>query len=257
MEAGDFPEDALVCNDFLGGRVRLWQPRRGYRAGIDPVLLAASVPARRGETVLELGCGAGPAMCCLAARVPELDLVGVERQAAYATLARRNAMQNTVNATIVTADLTLLPVPVSQRQFHHVMANPPYFDATARTAAIDPGREAGLAEDTPLSFWVATAARRTRPGGSVTMIHRASRLPDLLAAFCASLGAVEVLPLSPRADRDPKLVLVRGRQGGRAAFRLHKSLILHEGHAHPGDREHYRPEIRAVLRDAAALGFAS
>ena len=89
-----FSDSELSCNEFLGGRVRLWQPLSGYRAGVDPVLLAASVPATAGQTVLELGCGAGAAILCLAARVPGLHLTGVELQPAYADLARRNAAEN-------------------------------------------------------------------------------------------------------------------------------------------------------------------
>ena len=89
-----FADADLTCNDFLGGRVRLYQPVKGYRAGVDPVLLAAAVPARAGDHVLELGCGAGQALLCLAARVPGLRLTGVELQAAYADLARRNGALN-------------------------------------------------------------------------------------------------------------------------------------------------------------------
>jgi hypothetical protein len=88
---------------FLGGRVQLLQPRKGYRAGLDPVLLAASVPAQAGDTVLELGCGVGAALFCLAARVPGLTLTGVELQADYADLARQNADLNGTGAEIVTA----------------------------------------------------------------------------------------------------------------------------------------------------------
>lgn len=56
-----FPDDALTQDAFLNGRVMALQPRDGYRAATDPVFLAASVPARTGQNVLELGCGAGVA----------------------------------------------------------------------------------------------------------------------------------------------------------------------------------------------------
>lgn len=255
MRREPFAEGELTCNDFLGGALRLWQPRAGYRAGIDPVLLAASVPAQPGQSVLDLGCGAGPAMLCLHARVPDLRLTGVEVQPGYANLARRNVQLNGARAEVVTADLDALPVALRQAGFDHVLANPPYFDPTRRTAAQDAGREQGLAERLPLARWVAVAAKRTKPGGTVTMIQSAARLGDMLAAFGAVLGSIRVLPLAPRAGRDAKLVILRARKGGRAALRLHAPVILHDGAQHVSDAEDYAPVIGRVLRRGAALPF--
>ncbi|UWQ38053.1 methyltransferase [Leisingera aquaemixtae] len=248
-----FREDELTRNGFLGGRVQLWQPARGYRAGVDPVLLAAAVPARAGEAVLELGCGAGQALLCLAARVPGLALAGVELQAPYADLARRNAAASGQAIDVYEADLAALPEALKQRQFHHVIANPPYYRAGAHSQARDAGRKIALGEGTPLAVWIGAAARRLAPKGYLHMIQRADRLPDMLAGCSGALGSLEVLPLAPRQARAAELVILRARKGGRAGFRLHAPLILHEGVRHERDGESYRPEIRAVLRDGAAL----
>lgn len=249
-------DDAGLSRDaFLGGRLMIWQPRQGYRAGVDPVLLAASVPARAGQSVLELGCGVGVASLCLAARVPGLVLTGVEIQADYAALARRNAAAAGVALEVVTADLAALPADLRQRRFDHVIANPPYFLRDQSTPATDAGREVALGEGTLLSDWVEVAARRVVDGGFVTVIQRAERLPELIALMVARLGSVEVLPLTPRRGRGAQLVLIRGRKGGRAAFRLCDSVLMHAGVAHDADRDSYTPLISAVLRDGAALPF--
>ncbi|WP_027235141.1 tRNA1(Val) (adenine(37)-N6)-methyltransferase [Leisingera caerulea] len=248
-----FREDELTRNGFLDGRVQLWQPARGYRAGVDPVLLAAAVPSRAGEAVLELGCGAGQALLCLGARVPGLALAGVELQAPYADLARRNAAANGQAIDVHEADLSALPEALKQRQFHHVIANPPYYKAGAHSQARDAGRKVALGEGTPLADWIAAAARRLAAKGRLHMIQRADRLPDMLAACDGVLGSLEVLPLAPRQGRAAELVILRARKGGRAGFRLHAPLILHEGDRHERDGESYRPEIRAILRDGAAL----
>ncbi|WP_264210992.1 tRNA1(Val) (adenine(37)-N6)-methyltransferase [Leisingera thetidis] len=248
-----FQEEELSCDGFLGGRVQLWQPLQGYRAGVDPVLLAAAVPARAGEAVLELGCGAGQALLCLAARVPGLILAGVELQPSYADLARKNAAANRQGIEVFGADLATLPAALKQRQFHHVIANPPYYKAGAHSRARDAGRQVALGEETPLADWICTAARRLAPKGYLHMIQRADRLPDMLAACSGRLGSAEVLPLAPRGGRQAELVILRARKGGRAGFRLHAPLILHEGAGHERDGESYRPEIRAVLREGAAL----
>ncbi|ETX30529.1 tRNA1(Val) (adenine(37)-N6)-methyltransferase [Roseivivax isoporae] len=251
-----FADADLTQDAFLGGRVRLWQPRRGYRSGVDPVLLAASVAAVPGQRVLDLGCGAGAAMLCLGARVPGLDLTGVELQPAYARLARRNAADAECPARVVTADVAALPPDLRQETFDHVIANPPYFEPARRQGAADPGRETGLAGPTPLADWVATAARRTAHGGSVTFIQRVERLPELLAAFDARLGGIEFLPLAPRVGRPARLILLRGRKGGRAAFRALAPLILHAGDRHESDAEDYAPAVAAILRDGAPLRFS-
>ncbi|SPF77651.1 tRNA1(Val) (adenine(37)-N6)-methyltransferase [Pseudoprimorskyibacter insulae] len=255
MTADRFADDALTDSAFLGGQVQLLQPKTGYRAGIDPVLLAASVPAKAGDHVLDLGCGGGVAMLCAAARVPGLRIAGVERQAAYADLARRNAARNQTAAEVVNADLSALPASLRQHQFDHVIANPPYFDPAARTAATDGGKELGLAEDTPLETWVQIAAKRLRPFGTATFVHRAESAPRLLAAMAAELGSVQLWPLIPRVGRDARLILVRGRKAGKAPFRLHAPLVLHDGAQHLRDGEDYSAKISAVLRNGESLNF--
>ncbi|MCZ7675155.1 MAG: methyltransferase [Roseovarius sp.] len=255
MTADEGGADRLTRDAFLGGRLHIWQPARGYRAGLDPVLLAAAVPALPGQSVLELGCGAGVAALCLARRVPGLRLAGLERQPAYADLARRNGTENAIDWEVIAGDLVAMPAGLRARRFDHVIANPPYFDRARRTPAGDPGREAALAEATPLALWVEAAARRCAPGGHVSLIHAAERLPELLAHAARHLGSIEVLPLVPRRGRAARRVLLRARKGGRAVFRLHDGWLLHEGAAHDGDRENYTPATASVLREGAALCF--
>ncbi|WP_322865266.1 tRNA1(Val) (adenine(37)-N6)-methyltransferase [Aquicoccus sp. G2-2] len=249
--------DEPSCDRFLGGRLRLWQPKHGYRAGVDPVLLAAAVNATPGQSVLDLGCGVGAAGLCLAARVPGVALTGLEVQPDYAALARRNAAENAIPFEVVEGDLAALPAGLKARRFDHVMMNPPYYDRATGTAARDRGRELALGGELPLSAWVDVAARRLAPKGFLHVIMRAERLADLLSAVQARLGSLQLLPLIPRRGRDSQLVILRARKGGRAAFRLHDGLVLHEGAAHSGDRENYSAEIRRVLREGAALAFPS
>lgn len=237
----------LTRDAFLGGKLQLWQPRQGYRAGVDPVLLAASVPAKAGQSVLDLGCGVGTAALCLGARVPGLCLTGVEREPLYAELARRNGLD------VFVADLTDMPPALRDQSFDHVLANPPYFDRRAGHRAEDAGREVALGIDTPLSAWVRAAARRLRHKGYLHMIHRAERVPDLLAAAEGSLGSPELWPICPRIGKPAELVIFQARKNGKADFRLHAPVILHTGTAHVADRESYTPEIQAVLREGAAL----
>ena len=238
--------DAELTQDrFLGGALAIAQPRLGYRAGVDPVLLAAAVPAKAGQSVLELGCGAGVASLCLGRRVPGLRLAGVELQPDYAQLAHRNADTNAVPMQVFTADLRCLPPEVKAANFDHVIANPPYFSRANGTAAANQGREIALAGQTALADWIDAATLRLAPNGHLTLIQKTDRL-----------GSVTILPLASRTGRAAELVIVQARKGGRAGLRLLAPVILHEGERHQRDGESYTPQIRAVLRDGAALTLA-
>jgi len=245
-------DSGLTSDDFLGGKIRLFQPKVGYRAGIDPVLLAAAVGARAGESVLDLGCGVGAASLCLGARVPGLRQFGVEVQAPYADLARRNAAENQIALEVSTADLRALPDHLRAMSFDHVIANPPYFQRGG-TRSPDAGREAAMGEDTPLATWIEVAVRRLAPKGTLTVIQDAARLPELFQALDARMGRLVVLPFSGRVGRPTHRVILQARKGARTPFEMLAPLILHEGDEHQGDRESYTSEIAAVLRQGAGL----
>ena len=246
--------EAVVENGFLDGRLRIRQPARGYRAATDPVLLAAAVPARAGDAVLDLGCGVATAALCLGWRVPGVDLHGLEVQPGYAALARENAALNGQALVVHAGDLRAMPAALRRRSFDAVMLNPPWH-APADPGSPDPRRDiANRRGAATLADWIGAALARTRPGGHVVLIMRAEGLPEIMAALAGRASAA-VLPLVPRAGRDAGRVLVRARKGGRVPFRLAAPLVLHEGAAHLADGDGYSPRARAVLREAAALDF--
>lgn len=247
-------DDAALTRDvFLGGRLAIWQPRRGYRAATDPVLLAAAVEARAGQSVLELGCGAGVALLALGCRIPGLSLTGVERQVDYADLARRNVAENGIPARIVTADLTALPSDL-RRGFDHVLTNPPYY-LPSSPGARDPGRAAALREETSLDQWLDEALKRVKSGGYITLIHLAERLGPILTALEGRAGSVAVRPIAPREGRAAGRILVQARKDARGPLRLLAPLVMHDGPVHRGDGDDFTLGARGVLRDALPLAW--
>lgn len=246
--AGATREDRL-----LGGRVRLVQPARGYRAATDPVLMAAAVPARTRERVLDLGCGAGAALFCLAARVPGLELHGLEIQPAYLALAGENAALNGAAVTLHEGDVAAPPAALRRLAFDHVMVNPPYHGAGATASPVTARDRAHRESGAGLADWIAVALKRLRPGGRLTVIHRAERVPELLRLLDGPAGAIALKPLAPRAGRAAKRVIVRARKGARGSFRLLAPLVLHAGAAHLRDEDDFTAEAAAILRGGAAL----
>lgn len=241
----------LRDDGFLNGRLRILQPVRGYRAGADAVMLAAACPARAGQTVLELGCGAGVASLCLGWRVPGLRLSGVEQQPRYAALARENATRNAIGFQVLTGDLAAMPDPLRQISFDHVIANPPYF--LGGTPASDDGRARSRQEQTALALWIRAGLRRLRPDGLLTMIQRVDRLDEVICALQGRAGAITVLPVAARSGREAGRIILSARKGARSPLRLLPPLIMHGGAHHCRDGEDLSPQAAAILRDGAAI----
>lgn len=237
---------------FLGGRLRLRQPRRGHRAGHDAVLLAAATDARAGQRVADFGAGVGAAGLALARRVGGLDLVLVEIDAALAALARANADANGIAAHVAVLDLAadaaaFAAAGLGPDSVDAVLMNPPFNDAARHQVSPDAGRQAAhVASAETLAAWVHAARRTLKSGGALTLIWRPEGLADVLAALDRGFGSLEVLPVHPAPGRVAIRVLVRAVKGGRAPMLLHPALML------GGDRA-AEAAVQAVLRGEATL----
>jgi tRNA1(Val) A37 N6-methylase TrmN6 len=247
----EHPAQTLTEDSLLGGRIRFSQPSSGYRAAIDPVLLAAAIPAAPGETVLDVGAGTGAASLCLAARVPGCRIVGLEIQRSLQRLASHNVQQNDLGAAVqmIEGDLVRPPPRIAGTVFDHVMTNPPHIAAGAASPSTNQERARATVEhDLDLADWLAGCLRMLRPRGFLTLLHRADRLADALAALHGPLGDLVVYPLWPRAGARPaKRILIQGRKGSRGPLSLMPGLALHD----EGGR--FTPAAEAVLRHAKPL----
>jgi len=248
-----FAPETLTEHGFLGGLVRVKQPLDGFRSGVDAVYLAAAAPAVAGERILDLGVGAGVASLCLGARVPGLDLHGLELQPDYAALAEVNGAAANVAYTIYRGDVADPPADLKALSFDGVIANPPYFRAGA--GIVSEAKEAAHHETVPLPVWIDCALRRLSPGGWLVMIQRAERLAELLAGLDGRAGDIRIKPIAGRVGRPATRVVIKARKGARAPLTLYAPLVEHDGETHVSDGDDYSAAAKAILRDGAALDF--
>jgi tRNA1(Val) A37 N6-methylase TrmN6 len=254
------PTDGEPTHDaFLGGSLMVSQPSRGYRAGLDAVLLAAAVPARQPDqplTVLDLGAGVGTVGLCIAARLAMAQVTLLETQPELVQLAACNIARNGLAARIrvIAANVhdsaeRLQSQGLLPDAFDHVVCNPP-FDVEGHGRA-PPNALKARSHAMPageLEQWARVLARYCRPSGMVTMIHRADALGVVLAALSARFGDLRVLPLHPRVGEPATRVIVQGIKGSRAPLVLRAGLVLHKPDGHG-----FVDVLQAVLRDGAGL----
>ena len=144
-------------DSFLGGGIRIWQPKKGYRAGIDPILLAASVNVSAGQKVLDLGCGVGTASFAIGYRVKNVELYGIEIQKVFADLADLNSKENGIEFQVECTNISNLSSNITSKNFDHVIANPPYFDRKSSVRGINVSKEKSSGDTRPISCLLYTS----------------------------------------------------------------------------------------------------
>ncbi|MBX7200165.1 MAG: methyltransferase [Rhodospirillaceae bacterium] len=226
---------------LLDGRVILRQPVKGYRAAVDPVLLAAAVKPAYGHRVLDAGCGTGAAALCLAARLPHAVITGLEIQGAYARLARENAVLNHMQDRVRIVEGDLAAPPDLGAPFDVAITNPPFgADGT-------PPADAGLAtahmeSHLALGPWIKACLALIRSNGRLVVIHRADRVSALLAALAPGCGDIHVLPVLPKPGEPARRVIVDAGKGRRTPDTLLAGFVLHR------DDGRFTAAADAVLR---------
>jgi tRNA1(Val) A37 N6-methylase TrmN6 len=237
-QAVEFAADGLSLDAWLGGRLKLTQPKRGHRVGSDAALLAAACDTSSGR-VVDVGAGVGAVGLALVRRCERLHADLVEIDAVLARLARDNAERNGLGKRV-----RIFQVDVSDARARReagladetadaVVTNPPFFEAGAARASLDEARararifsagEPGAA----LMNWIRACLALIRPGGRFVMIHRPDALQPILAAVENRLGALALLPVQPRAGASAHRLLVSGVKGSKAPLRIAPALVLHE-----------------------------
>lgn len=235
---------------LLGGRVLIRQPLQGYRVAIDPIFLAAAIDAQPGDTVLDVGTGVGAASLCLAARVPDCRIIGLEVQRSNVRLAAENIVLNNMRdrVEVLWGDLIQPPPRLAAGTFSHVMANPPYLEVNHATPSVYEHKAiSNTTTSVGLEQWAKFALLMARPKGTITFIHRADRLSDILAYFHGKMGDIVIFPLWAGQGKPAKRLLVRGRKSTHGPSILSPGLVLHQSDGR------FTQEAEDILRQGAPL----
>ena len=246
-------KDGSLTEDYLlAGSIQICQPKDGFRAAIDTVLMAASVPASSGHRVFEAGSGSGAAAICLGNRVPGSEITGIEIQPNMVTLAGHNIRLNQLqkNVKVMIGDIGGPPPPMLRGPFDHAMANPPFMGANE--GRVPKQTETAIAKTfgmTDLNDWITGIHFQLKRKGTITLVWRADKLHLAISALMLEFGDIRVFPLWPKPGRSAKRVLVRARKGVKTPMTLLPGLVIHR------EDGSYTSACEAVLKGGSSLNF--
>jgi tRNA1(Val) A37 N6-methylase TrmN6 len=242
------PEEIFV----LDKKVRLLQPEGGFRTSLDSVMVAAACPAKPGERILDLGCGVGGASFCLAHRVHNLFITGIDIQPQYIDLARQNALlsNDTTRCEFIVGEIGTFRFSSKDQRVDQVLCNPPFLEAGTYTPSPDQGRATALGhegQETILTDWIDCAFHALKNGGTLTMIHRADAVDKIVQGLGKRFGQTGIIPLYPREGQAAKRVIVRTKKDSHAPAIIHAGIILHNADGS------YTEAANKILRHGSAL----
>jgi tRNA1Val (adenine37-N6)-methyltransferase len=229
------PMEATPANselqELFDGRLKLYQPARGYRFSIDALLLAAFARGRCAGAVADLGTGCGVLPVLLARHAPIERILGVEIQAELAELARYNSVFNGCGdqVSILHGDVRGLRAMVPAESFDAVVTNPPFYPALS--GRINPMAQKAVARHElhgSLDDFIAACSYLLKQGGSCMVVYSAARLPDLLAAMRKkSLEPKTLRFVHARSDEPATMVLAEAVKGAGAEMSIEPPLVLY------------------------------
>ncbi len=244
-------------DDFLGGAIRLYQPEEGYRIATDTVFLAASITYEKNDRILDMGSGTGGILSCLLSRTVDGSagniFHGIELQGQLLDLARMNAADNGFGDRIeyFAGDIANPPHACEPNSYHHVISNPPYLKKNDATASpCETKAVAHMDSHIELKAWVHLCLRMLKPLGHLTLVQRADRMDDIIAALHGKAGDIIIFPLWSTMDKDARRVIIQARKGGKGIIALKPGLIVHTSDGT------FTPQAEAILRHGAALNIA-
>ena len=244
----------ITKDDFLGGRIILSQPKKGYRVTSDSVFLAASLNLKPDERILDVGAGSGAILCCLAARLSEnigtITMHGIEIQQDLLSLANENALNNGFADNIQYYKGNILDdiIYCEPNSYHHVVSNPPYYEKEKiKPSPYISKATAQSGDNINLDIWIKRCLRMVRPQGYLTLIHRADRLDDIISSLMPKAGSITVFPFWPAKDKDANRVIIRAQKDAKGFLSLKSGLIVHKSDGK------YTPTAEKILRHGHSL----
>lgn len=225
LAAGERIDDLMTESGL-----RIIQSREVFSFSLDAVLLSRFASVPKYGRILDLCTGNGVIPMLLTTRT-KAQIDAIEIQPRLADMARRSVEMNrlTGQITIIEQDLKLYPKIAGNGVYDAVTVNPPYMPVSAGESNVNEHYAIARHEIHCTIDDVAHACSRlVRPGGKVSMVHRPSRLLDIVEAMRKwKLEPKRVQFVHPHAQAEANMVLIEAMRDGKPDIKLLPPIMVY------------------------------
>ena len=218
----------LTKNDILNGNVSLYQPKKGFRIGVDSILLASSVD--KYSNCIEFGTGSGIILVYLSKKFPNSKILGIEKNIDLVNLAKRNLKENEIekrSAEVSQNDIhDSIFLKKNNNEYDRVIMNPPYFSSNKVILSKNISKISSRYEN-DINSWFLAAYKKLKNRGCLNFIFRTESLDLILSILYPKWGDIKILPLWPKKNTKSKLMIVQAKKNVKSGVQILPGLILH------------------------------
>ena len=227
----------ITKDSIFNGAIKLYQPKQGYRIAIDPIVLASVVNIKKGQTVLDVGCGVGTISLILKYLDKSQLITSIDIDPIMTDLCKRNAKLNKLNLDVINhgVDADFL----KNRCFDCVVTNPPFYDPDSFRSSEK--KFTANFETINIKSWISFCAKRLNNSGFLYIIHIPEKLGAILAALGDLVGKIEIIPIYSHANQTAKRIIIRCKKGSKEQLKILPGIISHQ------KNNEYTEFLRSIL----------
>ncbi|MAP24574.1 MAG: hypothetical protein CMM87_03470 [Rickettsiales bacterium] len=249
-------KENYTIDEFLGGLFKLKQPKKGFRAGTDSILLAASIHLKKEHSLIELGCGVGAVLLSLNHRFPNNTLSGIEFDNVSYSYALENLRKLRETIEILNADITEISKKSTyksfQQRFDQAVMNPPFFqNSHKKQQSVSRENARSFSNQShELALWFKAANFLLRDQGLLTIVYSTASLSSVITiAETAHFGGFKLFPIWSKPGNNSKRIIIQMQKNSKKPTVLKPGLILYNA-----DNTH-TPEAISILNNGNQLNI--
>jgi tRNA1(Val) A37 N6-methylase TrmN6 len=208
---------------ILNGKIKLFQPKNGYRVAVDPIILASLVTQKPHHKILDVGCGTGAISLILKLREKTAEITAMDMDDEMCQMCRSNALANSLNLEVIVAEVGSSHDLLENRFFDTVVTNPPFF--AIRSSRLSNTKRFANFETLDLKHWISYCLKKLKNNGEFFMIHCATRTGDILKIL-NGVGAIEIVPLFSKEGKEAKRVVIKCRKNNKSGTKILPALFM-------------------------------